>query len=708
MGRSRRLFPFLVAVILGVQATSAAAAEPKRGKRAVKAAAVAAAGGGAAAAIAASPGARPSAAPPREGKATSAQDEAFLAARQAAIQGSLDRFEAAAPGVDAALRSYVDYWRLRFRLTSRGAPAGGEATVDAEAAAFIARTDNALLADLARRDWLQRLARRADWPTFDVQYRQWVLRDEAALHCHAGVASLELGRPIAEEAREALFQPRELSDGCAALLERLANQPGSPARASRQVADARDSTRTDLTGREAAWWRLKLALEAGAAGSVRRIAPLVGLTPGEVEAALQRPARVASPTASREVAVIALGTLARQDPEAAAAQREAIAALPPAERAWVWSQIGANAMRRLAPVQAAWLHEARTARASDETFAWLTRAALRAGDWLSVHQFIDRMTPEGRRDPTWIYWDARAHQALGRQTQAENGFRGIAGQFHFYGQLAAEEMGQPTTIPPPAAAPTAAELAEAAANPGFARAMRLYRMGLRQEGNREWNFQLRGLDDRRLLAAASHACEQRVLDRCINTADRTRAEHDFSLRFVTPFRVQLEAAAGERGLDPAWVYGLIRQESRFIMDARSSASAQGLMQIIPPTARWIARRLGVNDFRLEQLNELDTNLRFGTYYLRSVHDDLENSPLLASAGYNAGPNRPRQWRSTLPRPLEGAAFAEIIPFTETRDYVKKVLSNAAFYGALMSGQPQSLKQRLGHVVPASMRASELP
>ena len=692
--------------MLGVQAVQVFAADAKRGKRAAKAAAVATAAG-ATAATATVASARPAAPPVREGTPTSPADEAFLAARQAALQGSLERFEAAAPRVDAAMRSYVDYWRLRFRLTARGAPAGGEAAVDAEAAAFIGRTDNPLLADLARRDWLQRLARRGDWPTFDAQYRQWVLRDESALHCHGGLASLELGAPLGDEARDALFQPRELSEACGLLLERLAASPGRAAGADR-AAEARDAARASPTGRDAAWWRLKLALEAGAAGSVRRMAPLVGLTPGEVEAALQRPARVASPTASREVAVIALGTLARQDPEAAAGQREAIAALPAAERAWVWSQIAAHAMRRLAPVQASWLHEARAARASDETFAWLTRAALRAGDWLAVHQFIDRMSPDARRDPTWIYWDARAHQALGRQTQADNGFRGIAGQFHFYGQLAAEELGQPTTIPPPAAPPTAAELAEAAGNPGFARALRFYRMGLRQEANREWNFQLRGLDDRRLLAAASHACDQRVLDRCVNTADRTRAEHDFSLRFVTPFRAQLEAAASERGLDAAWVYGLIRQESRFIMDARSSANAQGLMQIIPPTARWIARRLGVNDFRLEQLNELDTNLRFGTYYLRSVHDDLENSPLLASAGYNAGPNRPRQWRSTLPRPLEGAAFAEIIPFTETRDYVKKVLSNAAFYGALMSGQPQSLKQRLGHVVPVTMRASELP
>jgi soluble lytic murein transglycosylase len=105
---------------------------------------------------------------------------------------------------------------------------------------------------------------------------------------------------------------------------------------------------------------------------------------------------------------------------------------------------------------------------------------------------------------------------------------------------------------------------------------------------------------------------------------------------------------------------------------------------------------------------MPTNLRFGTFYLRSVLDDLEGSAVLASAAYNAGPRRSRNWRSTLPQTVEGAIFAEIIPFNETRDYVKKVLSNSVFYAALFSGEPQSLKARLGRIVPQPSAASELP
>ena len=241
-------------------------------------------------------------------------------------------------------------------------------------------------------------------------------------------------------------------------------------------------------------------------------------------------------------------------------------------------------------------------------------------------------------------------------------------------------------------------MAEARANPA-SRAQRFYELGLRVEGNREWSYGLRGLSDRQLLAAAELARQRGLLDRAVNTADRTRQEHNYDLRFVAPFADKLNSSAREQSLDPAWVYGLIRQESRFVMDARSSAGASGLMQLMPATARWVARKMGVRDYSPAQINELDTNLQFGTFYLKSVLDDLEGSPLLASAAYNAGPGRPKSWRNTLARPVEGAIFAEIIPFNETRGYVKAVLSNATYYSALFSGKPQSLKAMLGTVRP---------
>jgi soluble lytic murein transglycosylase len=156
-------------------------------------------------------------------------------------------------------------------------------------------------------------------------------------------------------------------------------------------------------------------------------------------------------------------------------------------------------------------------------------------------------------------------------------------------------------------------------------------------------------------------------------------------------------------LDPAYVYGLIRQESRFITDARSHVGASGLMQVMPATAKWTAKKIGLSGFQPHQITERDTNIAIGTGYLKLVLDDFEGSMPMAAAAYNAGPSRPRQWRApggTGPV-LEGAIWAENIPFSETRDYVKRVLANTTNYAALLTGQPQSLKARIGQVGPRS-------
>jgi soluble lytic murein transglycosylase len=225
----------------------------------------------------------------------------------------------------------------------------------------------------------------------------------------------------------------------------------------------------------------------------------------------------------------------------------------------------------------------------------------------------------------------------------------------------------------------------------------LIRADLRLDGLREWNWALTGMTDRQLLAAADFARRNEVIDRAINTADRTQAEHDFVQRYPTPFLAQVEPRARNVALDPAWVYGLMRQESRFIMDAKSSAGAKGLMQLMPATAKWVARKIGMDNYHPGRVTEMDTNVTLGTSYMRMVLDGLDDHPLLASAAYNAGPGRARKWRAETP--LEGAIYAETIPFSETRDYVKKVMANATHYAAVMGIATPSLTARLGIIRP---------
>jgi soluble lytic murein transglycosylase len=250
------------------------------------------------------------------------------------------------------------------------------------------------------------------------------------------------------------------------------------------------------------------------------------------------------------------------------------------------------------------------------------------------------------------------------------------------------------------------------ANPLLQRALYAIKIGLRQDGVREWNYatglvdsagQRGRLNERERLAAAQLACDQALWDRCINTSERS-VQMDVMQRYPMPFKEDVVEAANSIGLNSAYVYGLMRQESRFILDARSSVGASGLMQIMPATAKWTAKRMGMKNFRPEQLQQRKTNIAIGTYYLKLVLDNFQGSMPMAAAAYNAGPSRPRRWRNG--PEMEGAAWAECIPFSETRDYVKKVLANTNLYAGLIHNEPQSLKSKLGTVGPRENNAPE--
>ena len=605
-------------------------------------------------------------------------DEAFVAAQQAFTKNDPARFEAmAAQARGHPLAVYLGYWRLRLRLQqpAREVPPGA---ADAAVQRFLALHEGTLVADLLSRDWMLDLGRRHEWPAFDAEYTRWILRDDDEVHCYASLGNVERGQP-APRARAALFSVRNFAPGCTALLDA--------------------QLRTGALGRDDLHARLLLALETNAPDAVRVLGERLALDTGVVDLALSNPSKALAGKRTRETMLIALSRLARKDPSEASERLEAIApALQAADVAFARSQIAAAAMRRLDPRALEWTRASLDAPATDETWNWLARAALREHDWATLRKVVARMSEAGRSEPAWVYWSARVEREAGNAAKADEMLRPIADQFTFYGRLAAEDLGSLTSPPPAALATTEDELAQAARNAGFDRALRFYALGLRFEGNREWNFQLRGMNDRQLLATAEWACRQSILDRCVNTADRTRDQHDFQLRFVTPFLEQLQPVALSRELDPAWVYGLIRQESRFIGVARSSAGASGLMQVMPATAKWIAKRLGMTDYRPGMITELDTNMKFGTHYMRYTLDRMGGQALMATAAYNAGPSRPKRWAG--PEALEGPIYADTIPFTETRDYVKKVMANAFYYAQQMGHRNLPLTERLG-TVPAN-------
>ena len=593
------------------------------------------------------------------------------------------------------LAMWVDYWELTNRINEVQAP---------EFAAFVQRWPSTYVEDRLRNDWLLELVRRRDSATFAAEYPRFRMNDDREVTCFA-LASDELsGKDVREAAVAAWLAQREADDGCAFLAATL--------------AEAKLLAPADV------WKKVRASIEANKPRAARQAA---GLISDAVAAAMAEivdsPVRYLAKKASTatrtdaELATAALTRLGAADNDSAATllNDRWERALPPDLASYAWSSIARQTAIKLQPEASDQFLRAsrvlgktgREIELSDDTLAWKARAALRADNgkprWQQVVQAINAMTPAEQKDAAWVYWKARGLQALARDSQdgesllasARELLAGIATQLSFYGALAAEDLGQPQTLPARPAPLTPTERSAADTDPGLARALTLVAIGLRPEGVREWNYSIRGLGDRELLAAAQLACDREVWDRCINTSDKTRAEIDVEQRFPTPLRKDVSARAKEIGLDPAFVYGLIRQESRFILDARSGVGASGLMQLMPATAKWTAKKIGL-PYTPALIADRDTNLRLGNAYLKLVLDDAGGSQAMAAAAYNAGPGRPRKWREG--PVLDAAAWVENIPFPETRDYVKKVLSNSSYYAALLGGRNTTIRSRLGRTI----------
>ena len=609
------------------------------------------------------------------------QDDIFLEARDAFQRGDIARLNERAAKLDDdyALTPYVRYWQLRSRLA--------DASVE-EIQSFLARHENSLMADRLRADWLRQFARSADWQSFLREYPKLGTTD-TELSCYASQARLARGDSgVLSQARPLWFTAQVLPESCLPIFQAMFDK---------QMLDAEDS-----------WSRVRLALENGNLSSARMLLTYLPmaqrLDANMLESVSKRPQRyldkaplLLKSRGQRELAIYALYKTAESWPEIAADHLHRISGkLPDEEREYAWAQIASVAGRNLHPGALAWFRNAGNGM-SDRQLSWYARAALRAGNWSEVLTAVDALSNAERLRPQWRYWRARALTTLGRPAEANVLLASLANEFHFYGQLAAEDLGTSISSAPQTFHPSGDEVDAIATDAGIRRALALYRGGLRYEGALEWQWSIKDYDDKQLLAAAVLAARNDWYERAIDTAERTLILHDFGLRYPAPYRKLVQEYSQQLDLDEAWVYGLVRQESRFVHTARSSAGASGLMQLMPATARWVAKRLGIHGHHATLTETVDTNIGLGTYYLRQVLDSVDRHMVLASAGYNAGPRRARDWAAN--QPLEGAIYIETIPFTETREYVKKVMNNTLYYARLFHQSNLSLRDRLG-VVPA--------
>ena len=692
--------------------------------------------------------------------ASADQDADFLAARDAFRVGNAAKLnQFAARLQQSPLEPYVAYYQLRMRL---------ETSNDAEVQAFLNRPDDTPLINRMRIEWLKMLGKKRRWITFAAHYPR-LTSTESELVCYDLQARQYLQTvktPPESEVQEVLGppepppfaalsqlhfegetkRPRANDNAWQLPTHRLFN-PGLPvAGEDRPFSTARlelhEARKLWLTAKEempdsctplfnaaiangiisevdiAA--RVRLALESGNVSLARQLSIKLPLQRAISAAALQSAAadperylnraKLSDATEpQRWVALFALQRLAKQLPQLALAQWEKNAEhFNAAERQYFFGWLGYEAARKHHPRALEWYMAAGDATLADMQLSWRVRAALRMQNWHEVWVSTGLMPVDQQQEGVWRYWKARALRELGQAAAAEDLLDELSRDYNYYGQLAAEELGASSAsgIISARHQPSEAAVSTMQAQPAIQRVLALYRMDLRTDAAQEWAWVTRKMNDKELLVAAEIAYRNGMYDLTINTADRTLQLHDFNLRYPAPYRDQMQGYIRINDLEEAWVYGLMRQESRFVTQAKSQVGAAGIMQVMPATARWIAQKLGMKDYRKTLIHQLDTNLKLGTYYMKTVLSSLDNNPLLASVAYNAGPSRARKWRAD--NALEGTIYVETIPFDETRQYAKKVMSNTVYYSKLFGQPSRSLKSRLGIIAGTRDNAPENP
>ncbi|MFQ5345341.1 MAG: transglycosylase SLT domain-containing protein, partial [Mariprofundus sp.] len=349
------------------------------------------------------------------------------------------------------------------------------------------------------------------------------------------------------------------------------------------------------------------------------------------------------------------------------------------------------AARQHKPVAAGWLARLPAAYQNEDTRGWQTRLYLLQQDWSKVLAAIAGMPDSEQQQSRWIYWKARALAATGKEKQAKALFGKLAGSRGYYSFLSAERLGQPLRFHTTEIAVSEDVIARVGKMPAVRRAYEWLQMDKRNKAAREWYAGLSKSGTEQWQAAVILASRWGWHDQAIRGASRARQHDALFERFPVAYENAVMDAAEETGLMPSSIWSIIRQESAFNEQAVSYVGAKGLMQLMPKTARDVARQLKMGR-GTPRLFSPEVNIRLGSSYLAEQKARFGNLAL-ASAAYNAGPHRVSRWLSRTPFD-EPEAWLEAIPFSETRRYVQQVMAFISVYEWRQKKPASSLIARL--------------
>jgi soluble lytic murein transglycosylase len=606
------------------------------------------------------------------------QREQYMQARHALAVGDMKDFDhLAAQLTDYPLYPYLQYEELRRRISS--AP-------EKDIRAFLDNYSYIPAASRIRQAWLNELIKRGQHSKFQQYYE---VGNNIAHNCFDLQARMKEGdAPKAIEEIKAFWlvgtsQPKQ----CDLLFSWLEKQG--------HMDDELVWQRIDLA---MAKRNLKLAKYLAGKLSTQQVHWFALLNsvhqdPGKI---LADPDLKQDHPLARKVIAYGVRRWARKDIAAAASAWQQLSdqyQFSEQQRVHTQADIALTAALRHHPLAAQLMAQLPADIEDVEVQQWRARAAMRTNDWPTVLRSIVLMDVATKKELEWEYWRARALEEMGVHTDAKLIYQKLAQERDYYGFLSADRVQQPYEMNDKPLQFTDFEIGRVLEYPPLIRTRELLEAGQTGHAYNEWKYLTAGFNNKQLQIAAYIAHQWDWYHTAIFTVARAQHYDDLQLRFPQPYDDIVAKNAKRFSLTPEYVYGVMRQESAMNSIARSHAGARGLMQLMPATAKDVAKQLKIKSPNGTVLLQPKVNVQLGSKYLRSMLDRYDNQQVLATASYNAGPHRVKRW---LPpdEKMSADVWVDTIPYDETRKYVRRVMAYSTVYEWKMAQKTTRLQSRM--------------
>ncbi len=598
------------------------------------------------------------------------QQATFKQAEKALSKGKQEQFET----LSQSLKDYPLYPYLQYDALTKNLKKTNSKQIDA----FLKANADSPLAYRLRGKWLNYLFKAKRWPAILRYYQP---SKKVDLQCIYLTALVETGqRERAYKQVPSIWETgRSLPNDCDDLLKGwIKNNKLTP---------------------ELAWQRFQLAMQSrnSRLGKylVRHLSEQDQMVAKQWIKIYKNPKLITKDGAiDNSNAKINLGVvygikrLARKDPDLLIKNWQAILkrfSLTKAQRQQALRAIAITLAATGHPQAMVWLTKNNDSNADKYTLEWQLRTALKKQDWQAVLKIASNLPRNESIEPIWQYWQARAFEKTGNKSKAKAIYKTLSKERNYYGFLASYRLKTKYQIKNTPLVVSGKNIEKLEKIPGIKRAKELYQMGRFLDARREWNAAMKNMTPEQLKTATVLAQYWNWHDRSILTNNKTQHKDAIAMRFPLGFKEEVLEAADQEDIDPAWLFAVIRQESAFISDIGSRAGAVGLMQLMPGTAKHVSRTLRVNYDNIYDILNSETNIRFGSHYLKRMYNKYKN-PVLATASYNAGPGNVKKWLKKRNN-MAADIWVETIPFKETRNYVKNVMTYTLIYQQQLGEKP---------------------